>query len=108
MSHTSFTLSSTNLSGQIDEKQVFNDFGATGNNISPQLMWENAPEGTKSFAITMYDKDAPTESGWWHWLCFDIPTSVNKLEENAGDIASGIMPKNVIQGKNDYGIFGYG
>ena len=69
-----FTLSSKDLGGQTTKSQEFNGFGCTGDNESPQLSWENAPEGTKSFAITMYDPDAPTGSGWWHWLVFDIPS----------------------------------
>ncbi|MEG1572543.1 MAG: YbhB/YbcL family Raf kinase inhibitor-like protein, partial [Bacteroidales bacterium] len=68
-----FTLSSKNLGGQATLKEVFDGFGCTGKNISPQLSWTNAPLGTKSFAITMYDPDAPSGSGWWHWLMFDIP-----------------------------------
>ncbi|MEN0035763.1 MAG: YbhB/YbcL family Raf kinase inhibitor-like protein, partial [Cellvibrio sp.] len=48
--------------------QVFSGFGCTGKNISPELVWSNAPAGTKSFALTVYDPDAPTGSGWWHWV----------------------------------------
>ncbi|MEM1220453.1 MAG: YbhB/YbcL family Raf kinase inhibitor-like protein [Bacteroidota bacterium] len=68
-----FTLTTPDLGGQATMKEVFAGFGCTGENISPALNWENAPEGTQSFAITMYDKDAPTGSGWWHWLAFDLP-----------------------------------
>lgn len=60
-----FTLKSNDIGGQFTKKQEFNGFGCSGENISPQLLWENAPEGTKSFAITVYDPDAPTGSGFW-------------------------------------------
>ena len=68
-----FTLSSTDLGGQATTNEEFNSFGCTGKNQSPQLSWKNAPEGTKSFAVTMYDLDAPTGSGWWHWVVFYRP-----------------------------------
>ncbi|MDD2292521.1 MAG: YbhB/YbcL family Raf kinase inhibitor-like protein, partial [Aliarcobacter sp.] len=67
-----FTLKSSDLKGQLTNKQVFSGFGCSGENVSPQLSWENAPKGTKSFAVTVYDPDAPTGSGWWHWVVFDI------------------------------------
>lgn len=103
-----FTLKSTELGGQATAKQVFGGFGCTGENVSPQLAWENAPEGTKSFAITMYDPDAPTGSGWWHWLAFDIPTSVEELKSGAGSSQSKLLPKGMIQSLTDYGTTGYG
>ncbi len=59
-----FTLSSNNLGGEATINEEFNGFGCIGENKSPQLSWKNAPEGTKSFAVTMYDPDAPTGSGW--------------------------------------------
>ena len=88
--------------------QVYNGFGCTGGNISPQLAWSNAPEGTKSFAITMFDKDAPTGSGWWHWVAFDLPAATNAVHAGAGDPAKHLMPAGAIQGKTDYGTPGYG
>lgn len=103
-----FVLKSNELMGQLNSKQVFNGFGCTGENISPALSWENAPEQTKSFAVTMYDKDAPTGSGWWHWVVFNIPTDVTKLQQNSGDPLSDVMPKGVVQSKTDYGTNGYG
>jgi phosphatidylethanolamine-binding protein (PEBP) family uncharacterized protein len=65
-----FTLKSNSLGGQLAESQVFSGFGCTGKNMSPHLEWINAPENTKSFAVTVYDPDAPTGSGWWHWVIF--------------------------------------
>ncbi|MEM8908118.1 MAG: YbhB/YbcL family Raf kinase inhibitor-like protein [Bacteroidota bacterium] len=103
-----FTLSSKNLGGNATTLEEFNGFGCTGKNVSPQLSWANAPEGTKSFAITMYDPDAPTGSGWWHWLVFDLPVEVTELSENAGNLASGLMPKAAIQSITNYGAPGYG
>ena len=103
-----FTLSSTDLGGQATINQEFNGFGCTGENQSPQLSWKNAPEGTKSFAVTMYDPDAPTGSGWWHWVVFDIPASTNNLVAGAGNIALNLTPEGVIQSITDYGANGYG
>lgn len=103
-----FTLRSGDVGGQATMKQVFNGFGCSGENISPQLAWENAPEGTKSFAVTMYDPDAPTGSGWWHWLVFDIPATATGLAANAGDVKAGLAPEGSIQGVTDFGQAGYG
>ena len=103
-----FTLKSNNLGGQVLKVNEFNGFGCTGENKSPELSWENAPEGTKSFAITMYDPTAPTGSGWWHWVVFDIPANVNQLVANAGNISLGLAPKKAIQSNTDFGKPGYG
>lgn len=103
-----FTLKSKDIGGQASMKEVFNSFGCIGENISPQLSWENPPTGTKSFAITMYDPDAPTGSGWWHWIMFDIPADVNSLKSNAGEASKRHTPKKAIQSLNDFGGFGYG
>src|SRR5215468_11973543 len=80
-----FKLKSKDIGGQMTLQQVLNGFGCTGQNLSPQLGWDNAPAGTKSFAITIYDKDAPTGSGWWHWIVFNIPATTNELKPGAGD-----------------------
>lgn len=103
-----FMLSGKNLGGQGTKIQEFNGFGCLGENKSPQLFWQNAPEGTKSFAITMYDPDAPTGSGFWHWVVFDIPSNVNELVENAGNSKLNLMPKGAIQSLTDYGIKEFG
>lgn len=103
-----FTLKSSDVGGQATIKQVFNGFGCTGGNVSPELSWENAPEGTKSFAVTMYDPDAPTGSGWWHWVMFDIPANVHELKSGAGTPGGNDEPKGCIQGVTDFGKSGYG
>ncbi len=103
-----FTLSSNSLGGEATINEEFNGFGCTGKNESPQLSWKNAPEGTKSFAITMYDPDAPTGSGWWHWVVFDIPSNTTELVSNAGDLKLNLTPEGTIQSITDYGINGYG
>ncbi len=103
-----FSLSSEDIGGQATKTEEFNGFGCTGKNQSPQLSWKNAPDGTKSFAITMYDPDAPTGSGWWHWVVFDIPSDIEQIVSGAGDIESGLMPKEAIQSITNYGVAGYG
>src|SRR6266545_879768 len=64
--------------------QVYKGFGCDGGNASPSLAWKNAPAGTKSFAVTVYDPDAPTGSGWWHWIVFNIPADVTSLPAGFG------------------------
>ncbi len=90
----------------IDTKHVFNRFGCHGGNLSPQLSWSYAPAGTKSFAITAYDPDAPTVSGWWHWLLVNIPESVSSLDTGAS--SSGKLPKGSFEIRNDYGSRNFG
>jgi Raf kinase inhibitor-like YbhB/YbcL family protein len=103
-----FTLTSSTIGGQGTVVQEFNGFGCTGENKSPQLSWTNAPANTQSYAITMYDPNAPTGSGWWHWVVFDIPTTITNLAENAGSIAANMLPPQVQQGVTSYGKPGYG
>lgn len=103
-----FTLESTTLGGNSTTLEEFNGFGCTGENTSPQLSWANAPEGTKSFAITMYDPDAPTGSGWWHWVVFDLPGDLTSVAQNAGNLKEGLMPERAIQSITNYGVPGYG
>ncbi|KJF83667.1 kinase inhibitor [Photobacterium angustum] len=102
---TIFTLHSQDIvEGQLKDKRFsFNSFGHDGDNVSPQLSWENAPEGTKSFAITCFDPDAPTESGFWHWQVINIPASTTSIDQGAsGKLAAGL------EMRNDYGFNGYG
>lgn len=103
-----FTLKSEDVGGQMTLQQVLNGFGCTGRNLSPQLKWENAPAETKSFAITIYDKDAPTGSGWWHWIVFNLPATVTELQQGAGDASKNLLPKGAIQSVTDFGKPGYG
>jgi Raf kinase inhibitor-like YbhB/YbcL family protein len=103
-----FTLSSNTLGGEATINEEFNGFGCEGENQSPQLSWKNAPEGTKSFAITMYDPDAPTGSGWWHWVVFDIPANTSELKSGAGSEGSSSIPEGAIQSMTDYGAKNYG
>ncbi len=108
IAQNTFTLSSNTLGGEATKLHEFNGFGCSGENQSPQLLWKNAPEGTKSFAVTMYDPDAPTGSGFWHWVIFDIPSDVNELQSNTGNVELNLTPKGAIQSITDYGIKGFG
>jgi Raf kinase inhibitor-like YbhB/YbcL family protein len=105
-----FTLSSADVQGQISTAQVFNGFGCSGKNISPQLSWQNAPAGTKSFAVTVYDPDAPTGSGWWHWVVFNIDKSVENLKTGASVSGYGkqAMPTGAVESVTSYGSKGFG
>jgi Raf kinase inhibitor-like YbhB/YbcL family protein len=83
-------------------------FGCAGGNMSPHLTWSGAPEGTKSFAVTCYDPDAPTGSGFWHWLVVNIPASANTLELAAGDPKNPKLPAGALMTRTDFGAPGYG
>jgi Raf kinase inhibitor-like YbhB/YbcL family protein len=92
---------------RIADEQVANGFGCSGGNVSPALSWSDAPKGTKSFALSVYDPDAPTGSGFWHWVMFDIPATVTSLPKNAGDAKAALAPVGAIQSGNDTGAQGY-
>jgi Raf kinase inhibitor-like YbhB/YbcL family protein len=104
------TLTSSDLveGGHIADAQVFNEFGCKGGNISPALAWSGAPAETKSFALLMYDPDAPTGSGWWHWVVYNIPAGTSSLPAGAGNPHKNLLPSGALQGRTDYGTHGYG
>ena len=105
-----FALESPDVGGQapIAEKHVFKGFGCGGGNVSPALTWKNPPKETKSFALTVYDPDAPTGSGWWHWVVLNIPASATGIPQGAGDPAAGAMPAGALQTRTDFGKPGWG
>src|SRR5271156_3021859 len=104
------TLTSPDIApgARIADEQVFSAFGCSGKNVSPALSWSGAPKGTKSFALSVYDPDAPTGSGFWHWVVFNIPADVTSLPKGAGDPKSDAAPKGAVQSRTDYGVPGYG
>lgn len=83
-------------------------FGCAGNNLSPQLSWSGAPAGTESFAIICFDPDAPTGSGFWHWVVVNIPAGTTELALDAGNPKAGLLPKGALQTRTDFGAPGYG
>ena len=111
MSSAPFTLQSHDIpaNSTIENKFVFNGFGYEGNNISPDLTWSNAPEGTKSFALQVHDPDAPTGgSGWWHWVIINIPANVHSLASNAGVADGSQLPSGASHINTDFGAPGWG
>ena len=103
-----FTLKSDQIGGQLTIDQVYSGFGCTGRNISPSLKWTHGPKDTKSYAVMVYDPDAPTGSGWWHWVIFNIPADVTELAADAGNVQKNIAPKGSVQSITDYGNPGFG
>ena len=106
----SLTLSSEDIveGGLMPQAQEFNGFGCSGANQSPQLKWSGAPVGTKSFAVTAYDPDAPSGSGWWHWQLVNIPMTVMGIATGAGDVKTNKAPTGSTQIQNDFGARGFG
>jgi Raf kinase inhibitor-like YbhB/YbcL family protein len=88
--------------GAMPDKQSFNSFGCSGGNVSPDLTWTNPPAGTKSFALMVHDPDAPTGSGWWHWVVYNIPATTTAIPEG------GPVPKGAVEGNTDFGKPGWG
>lgn len=105
-----FRLSSPDIQagGSLSLTQVFKGFGCEGTNQSPALNWHNAPKGTQSFALTLYDPDAPTGSGWWHWVVYNLPADSRGLVAGAGAEDGRQLPPGTIQGRTDFGSPGFG
>ncbi|HQR04445.1 MAG: YbhB/YbcL family Raf kinase inhibitor-like protein [Proteobacteria bacterium] len=105
-----FTLESPDVGpgAPIANTFVFRGFGCEGDNLSPALAWQNAPAGTRSFALTVYDPDAPTGSGFWHWVVTNLPATTTSLPRGAGSADGSRLPQGTVQFRTDFGTPGYG
>ncbi len=105
---SAFELKSSDIKegATMSDEQVFNSFGCQGGNLSPELKWTKGPDGTQSYALTVYDPDAPTGSGWWHWVVFNIPSKIHSLPK--GFPADSTAIAGLIQSRTDFGKPGYG
>ncbi|MGH8270429.1 MAG: YbhB/YbcL family Raf kinase inhibitor-like protein [Steroidobacteraceae bacterium] len=103
------TLRSPDISSgaTIRSKYIYDHSGCNGGNLSPAFSWSHVPAGTRSFALLVFDPDAPM-GGFWHWAVFDIPAGVRSLRAGAGDPAKSLLPRGALQTRNDYGFLGYG
>lgn len=109
----SLTVTSTTFAadGTLPNSTIFNSFGCTGGDQSPQLSWTAGPANTASYAVTIFDPDAPTNVGFWHWLIYNIPPTTTSLAANippTGGAGTGTLPAGALQAMDDYGIQGYG
>lgn len=89
----------------ISNTYVFNGFGCSGENKSPHLKWSAGPKGTKYYAVSAYDPDAPTGSGWWHWVVINLPAKVTELAEGASGSS---LPQGALETRTDFAKQGYG
>ena len=108
--HSRFVLSSPDaqLAVKVPEAYTANLFGCTGGNMSPPLQWSGAPSGTKSFVVTLFDPDErSTPSGWWHWVVYDLPSTVDSLPKGSGMEHSSVLPAPARQGRTDLGNDAY-
>ena len=101
-----FQLSSKDIKAgaSVRAEHYWNDFGCSGGNVMPELHWQNAPKGTKSFAVTFYDKDAPTGSGFWHRVIYNVPATTTELPGGAN---GGPIPAGAVEGNTDLGKPGF-
>ena len=104
------TVSSPDLhpGGTLPLRQVYRGHGCTGANLSPALQWAHAPAGTRSYAITLHDPDAPHPGGWWHWVVYDLPASATGLVMGAGAAGGAELPAGAKLGRTDFGTAEYG
>jgi Raf kinase inhibitor-like YbhB/YbcL family protein len=105
----SFELTSADIKDgeKLAPAQVSGIFGAGGQDVSPQLSWSGFPDDTRSFAVTVYDPDAPTASGFWHWAVVDVPAAVTELPSGAGDESGSGLPAGAFQLRNDASVVRY-
>lgn len=105
-----FVLASEDIlpNNPIPQRFESDDFGCMGENSSPELHWTGAPAETKSFAVTVYDPDAPSGSGWWHWMLYDLPADTDRLDPGVGTLNSSNLPGHAMQALSDYGVAAWG
>ena len=103
-----FTAHSPDMAdGRVARPQFASAMGGPGDNLSPQIEWQGAPASAQSFIVTMYDPDAPTGSGWWHWAVANIPASARALPRGAGVAGTSALPPGAVEINTDMGVPGY-